>query len=138
MWFAIVRSHLAPIRCNGVFLVMNITLLEKLDDSCSGISLQESVCRQVQRIISTRIYVRDDDPANSYITGFGLPEIVELYTDDSSARQAYRDLIREKLLALEPRLTDVQVIAVSSAASTASCRLKLQLGQHTIEERFFF
>ena len=67
-----------------------------------------------------------------------MPEIIDLHTDDSGARQVYRDLMRERLLALEPRLTDVQVIAVNSAASTSSCKLKLQLGQQTIEERFFF
>ena len=117
---------------------MNITLLEKLDGSCSQLSLQESVCHQVQRIISSRAYARDDDSLHNYITGFGMPEIIDLHTDDSGARQAYRDLTRERLLALEPRLTDVQVIAVNSAENTSSCRLKLQLGQQTIEEHFFF
>lgn len=114
------------------------TLLEKLDTSCTDLSLRESVCNQVQRIISTRMYLGNTPIIDSWVTGFGLPEVVGEHANVGDAHVYYRELIREKILAFEPRLIDVQVQELTSYTDRASCQLLLQLENEEIKEQFFF
>lgn len=114
------------------------TLLEKLDTSCAHLSLQESVCHQVQRIISTRMYLGLKPVFDSWVTGFGVPEIVEEYANAGNDHDEYREILRQKILEFEPRLTDVKVKSLNSYTDRANCQLVLQLAECEIEEQFFF
>ncbi len=114
------------------------TLLEKLDSSCQSLSLKESVCNQVQRIISTRMYLGSVPVLDSWVTGFGVPEIVEEYSNTGNDHDEYRALLREKILAFEPRLVDVKVKKLTNYTDRASCQLLLQFKEGEIEEQFFF
>jgi predicted component of type VI protein secretion system len=114
------------------------TLVEKLDSSCEHQSLQQSVRDQIQRIISTRMYLGDTPLANSWVTGFGVPEIVDEYSHTGDAHTHYRELLRRKILEFEPRLIDVKVKNVNSYSDRASCQLVLQLEECELEEQFFF
>ncbi len=117
---------------------MGKTLLEKTDSSAAQISLLESVLNQVQRIVSARTYLGAEPDVESYVTGFGVPEIVDLYATNSDNHLHYREVIRRQILALEPRLVNVQVKSIQSHTDRASCELVLQLEQETVEEQFFF
>ena len=114
------------------------TLLEKLDSSCAEVSLQESVCSQVQRIISTRTYLGSKPTLDSWVTGFGVPEIVDEYAGPGSDHEEYRRLLKQKILEFEPRLVDVKVKSLNSYTDRANCQLILQLAECEIEEQFFF
>ena len=114
------------------------TLLEKLDGSCTDLSLRESVCNQVQRIISTRMYLGSTPIVDSWVTGFGLPEVVGEHSNVGDAHVYYRELIRKKILEFEPRLVNVKVKALTSYTDRASCKLLLQLENEELEEQFFF
>lgn len=114
------------------------TLLEKLDASCSELSLRESVCNQVQRIISTRMYLGQKPVLNTWVTGFGVPEVVSEYADPGDDHALYRELIRKKILEFEPRLLDVQVKSLKSFSDRSSCQLVLTLEEGDVEEQFFF
>jgi predicted component of type VI protein secretion system len=117
---------------------MNRTLLEKLDSRCHRQTLQQSVCQQVQRILATRSYRRAMDGAGSFVVAFGIPELLDQFKGDDDAQRIYRQRIREQLLALEPRLTDVDVKAIHSDGSRAHCQLILHLGQEQVSEHFYF
>lgn len=114
------------------------TLLEKLDTSCSDLSLRESVCNQVQRIISTRMYLGAKPTLNTWVTGFGVPEVVSEYANPGDQHAAYRALIRKKILEFEPRLIDVHVKSLKSYSDRSSCELVLTLEEGDVEEQFFF
>lgn len=117
---------------------MNRTLLEKLDGRCHRQDSKQSICQQVQRILTTRCYRYAKDGTGSYVTAFGIPELLEQYAGDSSAHLHFRQLIRQQLLALEPRLSDVEVKTIHAHALQASCQLVLHTEQGPIEELFFF
>lgn len=112
------------------------TLLEKLDSSCQQLSLEESVCNQVQRIISSRMYLGDKPVLDSWVTGFGVPEVVDEYSQ--SENEEYLKILRKKILEFEPRLIDVKVKSITSYTDRAQCQLLLKLDEGEIEERFFF
>ncbi len=114
------------------------TLFEKLDSSCEDISRIESVRNQVQRIISTRMYLGTTPILDSWVTGFGVPEVVDKYVNAGNDHNEYRHLLRKKILEFEPRLIDVKVKAFNSYSDRASCQLLLQLEEGEIEEQFFF
>jgi predicted component of type VI protein secretion system len=117
---------------------MGKTLLEKLDSRAEHISLRESVLNQVQRIISSRTFPGHSPEHPSYVTGFGVPEIVDQYATNSDDHGRYRGIIRRQILELEPRLTDVEVKSIESHTDRASCQLVLQMEQVSVEEQFFF
>ncbi len=117
---------------------MSRTLLEKLDASCAGLSLRESVRNQVQRIISTRTYLGSEPLLDSWVTSFGMPEIVSEYSHVGDAHLSFRRVLREKILAFEPRIVDLKVTALDSSSHRASCQLHIQLEDDEIEEQFFF
>ena len=117
---------------------MGKTLLEKLDSQAEHISLRESVLNQVQRIISSRTYPGFSPEHPSYVTGFGVPEIVDQYANDSDNHGMYRNILRSQILALEPRLINVEVKSIESHTDRASCQLVLQMEQVSVEEQFFF
>lgn len=117
---------------------MSKTLLEKLDSSCTDLSLRESVRNQVQRIISTRMYLGDTPVFDSWVTGFGLPEIVNEHTNVGDAHIYFRSLLRKKILEFEPRISDVKVMSLIHYTDRASCQLLLRLNTIDIEEQFFF
>jgi predicted component of type VI protein secretion system len=118
--------------------VVNRTLLEKLDTSCAHFSLLDSIRNQVQRIISTRTYLGDKPLLESYVTGFGVPEIVDQFTDNGDNHFQFRDIVREQILQLEPRLRDVKVDAIGFDGERGSCEIRLVLQDIEVEERFFF
>ncbi len=90
------------------------TLLEKIDSSCDGISQKNSVCNQVQRIISTRMYLGSEPVTETWVTGFGVPEIVSEYADTRNPHDDYREVLRKRLLQFEPRLKNVIVKNVNN------------------------
>ncbi len=114
------------------------TLFEKLDGSSAALSLKESVYNQVQRIISTRTYLGSAPEVDSYVSGFGVPEIVDKYATSNDDHQQFRRIIRQQILALEPRVKEVEVKAIYSHTYRASCQLLLQLEEGSLDEQFFF
>ncbi|WP_221793894.1 GPW/gp25 family protein [Oceanobacter mangrovi] len=117
---------------------MGLTLLEKLDSSCSDISLQDSIQKQVQRIIATRMYIKEASNSDNHISGFGIPEFSRYYADNPSAITEYLAIIRSRILALEPRLDDIQVLSIQTEQSKAGCQLAMKIGDTTISEYFYF
>ncbi|ASP39824.1 hypothetical protein CHH28_14585 [Bacterioplanes sanyensis] len=117
---------------------MNRTLLEKLDERCHQQTTRQSICHQVQRILTTRSYRRAGQASGAYVTAFGIPELLDQYAGDSAAHQKYQDIIKQQVLALEPRLNDVEVKSIQSSSLQASCQLVLHTEQGSIEEVFFF
>lgn len=114
------------------------TLLEKLDSSCGKLSLRESVCNQVQRIISTRMYLGSKPVLDSWVTGFGVPLVVDEHANVGDAHDKYRALLKHKILEFEPRLQDVTVQALKIFTDRASCQLLLVVEGEEIQEKFFF
>lgn len=114
------------------------TLLEKIDQDSRYLSLQKSVLSQIQRVISTRTYLGSNPSDNSYVTGFGLPEIVDQYAANEDQQWRYCQLIRTQILLLEPRISDVEIKAISSDESRGNCQLLIRLGKETMTETFYF
>ena len=114
------------------------TLLEKLDSSQPEISLKQSVCNQVQRIISTRMYLGAEPVFHSWVTGFGTPQIVDEYSHVGNQHERYQQLLREKILAFEPRVNEVKVKRLKNYSDRLYCHLVLSLDHIEIEEKFFF
>ncbi|MGS2718696.1 GPW/gp25 family protein [Eionea flava] len=114
------------------------TLFEKLDASCESYSLEQSVRDQVQRIISTRTYLGSKPVLDSWVTGFGVPEVVGEYSHAGDEHAQYQEVLRKKILEFEPRLVDVQVKNITSYSDRANCRLLLKLEDIELEEQFFF
>ncbi len=118
------------------------TLFEKLDASCEGISLKESICQQVQRIISTRSYSGEPNLSRqrdgAYIDRFGVPEIVDQYSGSGDELAHYRQVIREQIMTLEPRLLDVEVIELNGQSGMATCQLLLTTKNESNVEQFYF
>ena len=117
---------------------MAITLLEKLDSSCRNHSLQESICDQIQRVISTRTYLGLNSADNTCVTGFGVPEIVDQYRANEEQQKHYCGIIRQQILLLEPRVNEVEVKSISSDGSCGKCHLTITIGKETFTEKFSF
>lgn len=117
---------------------MRRTLLEKLDDSCLALTLKESVCKQIQRILSSRSNIDFTSQDGSFVSSFGVPGIVDQYATNSDNHQHYREVIRKKILMLEPRIKDVEVKKINHQNYRASCQLVLVLEEDSLEETFFF
>jgi predicted component of type VI protein secretion system len=120
---------------------MSKTLFEKLDSACHQISIQESICQQIQRIISTRSYGGFKSLMNledgHYINAFGMAAIVDQYGSNDEYKY-YRHLLRQQILALEPRLNEVEVIELSSPFSSVKCQLLLTMVSENNNEQFYF
>lgn len=114
------------------------TLLEKLDTACTDFSLKESVCNQVQRIISTRMYLGSEPDHQSWVTAFGVPQIVDEHANVGDEHIRYKALLKQSILKFEPRVKNVEVKSMKSFSDRASCQLVLTLVEGEIEERFFF
>lgn len=117
---------------------MTLTLLEKLDRTRHRLTLEQSVCDQIQRIVSTRTYLGDAPDWLSYVTAFGVPEIVDQFAVNSEEHEQYRATIRRQILALEPRVQDVEVQAIQVQGDRAFCQLAIKLKDIAIQERFYF
>ena len=120
---------------------MSKTLFEKLDSACHQISLKESVCQQIQRIISSRSYGGFKSLLNSvdgqYVNAFGMATIVDQYGSNDEYKY-YRQLLRQQILAFEPRLSEVEVIELSSPYSSVKCQLLLTIVGEDNNQQFYF
>lgn len=118
--------------------MMGRTLLEKMDSSLNKLSLEESVCRQVERIVSTRIYREGKGDSGSFVTAFGVPELVGAYEINDDSHEENKKTICKQIKTLEPRIEDVEVKAIDSMSGSASCQLKLKIKESVVEEQFHF
>ncbi|MBX2807770.1 MAG: hypothetical protein KTR20_03980 [Cellvibrionaceae bacterium] len=114
------------------------TLLEKLDSSCKNITFETSVFNQVQRIISTRMYLGYKPEVESWVTGFGVPAIVDEYSYSSTKDTLYFSMLRKKILQLEPRLSDIKIIKLMHYNDRGHCHIVMKLDDKEVEEQFFF